>query len=63
MINQHKALQPVGRFKAGETVGGLSDAQIKQLLADKIIEEVKITEEVKPSAPTKLTKEVKKDGE
>ncbi len=57
MINQHKALQPVGRFKVGETVGGLSDAQIKQLLADKIIEEVK------PSAPTKLTKEVKKDGE
>ena len=34
-----------------------------ELLADKIIEEVKITEEVKPSAPTKLTKEVKKDGE
>mgnify|MGYP003617716083 CR=1 FL=1 len=57
MINQHKALQPVGRFKVGETVGGLSDTQIKQLLADKIIEEVK------PSAPTKLTKEVKRDGE
>ena len=57
MINQHKALQPVGRFKVGETVGGLSDAQIKQLLADKIIEAVK------PSAPTKLTNEVKKDGE
>ena len=57
MINQHKALQPVGRFKVGETVGGLSDTQIKQLLADKIIEEVK------PSAPTKLTKEAKKDGE
>ena len=56
-MNTYKALQPVGRFKAGETVGGLSDAQIKQLLADKIIEEVK------PSAPTKLTKEVKKDGE
>lgn len=62
-MNTYKALQPVGRFKAGETVGGLTDAQIKQLLADKIIEEVKITEEVKPSAPTKLTKEVKRDGE
>lgn len=56
-MNTYKALQPVGRFKVGETVGGLSDTQIKQLLADKIIEEVK------PSAPTKLTKEVKKDGE
>ena len=62
-MNTYKALQPVGRFEIGETVGGLSDVQIKQLLADKIIEEVKITEEVKPSAPTKLTKEVKKDGE
>ena len=63
MINQHKALQPVGRFKVGETVGGLSDAQIKHLLADKIIEEVKITEEVKSSAQKKKKKEVKKDGE
>lgn len=57
MTQQYKALKPIGRFKVGETVGGLTDAQIKQLLADKIIDEVK------PSAPTKLTKEVKKDGE
>ena len=62
-MNTYKALQPVGRFKVGDIAGGLIDAQIKHLLADKIIEEVKITEEVKPSAPTKLTKEVKKDGE
>ena len=56
-MKTYKALQPVGRFKKDDIVGGLTDGQIKQLLADKIIEEVK------PSAPTKLTKEVKKDGE
>lgn len=56
MSKQYKALMPVGRFKEGDIVGGLSDEQIKQLLADKIIEEVK------PSALTKSTKEVKVDG-
>ena len=56
MSKQYKALKPVGRFKEGDTVGGLSDAQIKKLIADNIIEEVK------PSAPTKSTKEVKTDG-
>ncbi len=57
MSKQYKALMPVGRFKEGDIVGGLSDEQIKQLLADKIIEEVK------PSALTKSTKEVKVDGQ
>lgn len=50
-----KALQPVGRFSKGDVVGGLTDDQIKQLLADKIIEEVKA------SAPIKQNKEVKAD--
>ncbi|WP_162994924.1 hypothetical protein [Acinetobacter wuhouensis] len=57
MQKQYTALQPVGRFAVGEVVGGLSDQQIKQLLADKIIEEVK------PSAPAKQSKEVKANGE
>lgn len=56
MGKQYIALQPVGRFSKGDVVGGLTDAQIKQLLADKIIEEVKT------SAPIKQNKEVKTDG-
>ncbi|MFW1853009.1 hypothetical protein ACG9XR_20910 [Acinetobacter guillouiae] len=51
----YKALQPVGRFEKGDVVGGLSDDQIKQLEADKIIEEVKLSAQPKP-------KEVKTDG-
>ena len=57
MSKQYKALMPVGRFEKDDIVGGLSDEQIKQLLADKIIEEVK------PSAPAKQSKEVKANGE
>lgn len=56
IMKKYKALKPVGRFKEGEIVGGLSDEQIKKLLADQIIEEVK------PSAPNKQLKEVKIDG-
>lgn len=56
-MKTYKALQPVGRFSEGDVVGGLTDDQIKQLLADKIIEEVKASAQTKPS------KEVKKDGE
>ena len=57
MSKQYKALKPVGRFKEGDTVGGLSDAQIKTLVAENIIQEVKV------SAQTKSTKEVvKADG-
>lgn len=55
-MKTYKALQPVGRFEQGDIVGGLSDDQIKRLEADKIIEEVK------PSAQTKPSKEVKTDG-
>lgn len=50
-----KALKPVGRFEEGDIVGGLTEVQIKQLLADKIIEEVKT------SAPIKQNKEAKAD--
>lgn len=52
MAKQYKALQPVGRFKKGDVVGGLSDAQIKKLLADGTIQEVP---EVKAAAPAKKT--------
>lgn len=55
-MKTYNALQPVGRFEKGDIVGGLSDDQIKRLEADKIIEEVK------PSAQTKPSKEVKTDG-
>lgn len=50
MAKQYKALKPVGRFKKGDVIGGLSDAQIKKLLADGVIQEVP---EVKPAAPAK----------
>lgn len=52
MAKQYKATQPVGRFKKGDVVGGLSDAQIKKLLADGVIQEVP---EVKAAAPAKKT--------
>lgn len=53
MAKQYKALQPVGRFKEGDLVGGLNDVQIKQLIADGTIQEV--PEEVKAAAPAKKT--------
>ncbi|MFH7410620.1 hypothetical protein [Acinetobacter variabilis] len=40
MAKQYKALQPVGRFQKGDVVGGLSDVQIKKLLADGVIQEL-----------------------
>ena len=39
MAKQYKATQPVGRFQKGDMVGGLSDAQIKKLVADGVIQE------------------------
>lgn len=51
MAKQYKALQPVGRFKKGDVVGGLDDAQIKKLLADGVIQEVPEPKAV----PTKKT--------
>lgn len=52
MAKQYKATQPVGRFKKGDVVGGLGDAQIKKLLADGVIQEVP---EAKAAAPAKKT--------
>lgn len=43
MAKQYKALKPVGRFQVGDLVGGLSDEQIKKLIADGVIQEVKAT--------------------
>jgi len=50
MAKQYKATQPVGRFKKGDVVGGLDDAQIKKLVADGVIQEVP---ETKAAAPAK----------
>ena len=52
MAKQYKALKPVGRFKKGDVSGGLSDTQIKKLLADGVIQEVP---ETKAAAPAKKT--------
>ncbi|WP_171263247.1 hypothetical protein [Acinetobacter sp. ANC 4218] len=52
MKKQYKALQPVGRFKKDDVVGGLDDAQIKKLLADGVIQEVS---EAKVAATAKKT--------
>lgn len=62
MTKQYIARQSVGRFRSGDIVGGLSDAQIQDLLERGLIEEVKETSEAKPAAPSKTTKEVKVDG-
>lgn len=43
MAKQYKALKPVGRFQVGELVGGLNEDQIKKLVADGVIQEVKAT--------------------
>lgn len=59
MAKQYKALQPVGRFKKGDVVGGLDDAQIQDLLQRGVIEEVKQSQ--KATVTTKTEKEVKAD--
>ena len=38
MAKQYKARQPVGRFSAGDIVGGLSESQIQDLLQRGVIE-------------------------
>lgn len=63
MTKQYKARQPVGRFRIGDIVGGLSAAQIQDLLQRGVIEEVKEASETKPAVQTKTAKEVKADGE
>lgn len=64
---QYKALQPVGRFVAGDFVAGLSEKQITQLLANKVIEVVKLEKTAEPVTETKATpkatnKEAKDNG-
>lgn len=63
---QYKALQPVGRFVTGDFVAGLSEKQITQLLANKVIVEVKPEKTAEPVIETKATpktnKEVKVNG-
>ena len=65
---QYKALQPVGRFKKGDFVAGLSDKQISNLLEIKVIEEVKQDQEAEKEIasvevkPTPKQKEVKVNG-
>ncbi|EOR06016.1 hypothetical protein [Acinetobacter tandoii] len=62
MTKQYKARQPVGRFRTGDIVGGLTAAQIQDLLQRGVIEEVKEASETKPAVQTKTTKEAKVDG-
>ena len=50
-MKQYKALKAVGRWQKGDVIGGLSDAQIKKLVADGVIKEV--PEDIKTSAPAK----------
>lgn len=40
-MKQYKALKAVGRWQKGDVIGGLDDAQIKKLVADRVIEEIK----------------------
>lgn len=60
MAKQYKALQPVGRFKKGEVVGGLDDAQIQDLLRRGVIELDKKPTQAKATQAKK--EEVKTDG-
>lgn len=52
MAKQYKALKPVGRFKKGDFIGDLPAHEIKRLLENKVIAEVKPTATVvaKPQA-------------
>ncbi len=63
---QYKALQPVGRFVAGDFVAGLSEKHITQLLADKVIAEFKPAKAseatTEPKATPRTNKEVKVNG-
>ena len=63
MQKQYKARQPVGRFRSGDIVGGLSDAQIQDLLQRGVIELAESSTKTKTVVPTKTEKEVKTNGE
>ncbi|WP_434087782.1 hypothetical protein [Acinetobacter tibetensis] len=62
-MKTYKALKPVGRFRSGDIVGGLTTVQIQDLLQRGVIEEVKEASESKLVVQTKTVKEVKADGE
>ena len=49
MVKQYKALKPVGRWQQGDVVGELTEDQVKKLVAERVIEEIK--------PQTKATKE------
>ncbi|MEX5426472.1 hypothetical protein WCE12_09290 [Acinetobacter radioresistens] len=59
---QYVAQQPLGRFKKGDFVGGLTDAEIRQQLDAGTIKEVEPPSEESKPAAAKTTKEVKADG-
>ncbi|MDN5624332.1 MAG: hypothetical protein L0G96_14445 [Acinetobacter sp.] len=67
MQKQYKARQSVGRFRSGDIVGGLNDAQVQDLLQRGVIESVENVVEAstktKPAVSTKTEKEVKANGE
>jgi hypothetical protein len=62
MTKQYNARQPVVRFRTGDIVGGLTTAQIQDLLQRSVIEEVKEASETNPAVQTKSAKEAKVDG-
>ena len=41
MVKQYKALKPVGRWQQGDVVGELTEDQVKKLVAERVIEEIK----------------------
>ncbi len=58
MNKQYQAVRPIGRFKEGDIVGGLTDAEIKHHLAEHNIAEAKPT-----TVPTKVKTGEVKNGE
>ena len=61
MQKQYKARQEVGRFRSGDIVGGLSDAQIQDLLQRGVIEVVEGITKINFFLLDKIEKEVKAD--
>ena len=61
MQKQYKARQSVGRFRTGDIVGGLNDAQVQDLLQRGVIALAEPASKQKP-VPAKK-EEVKTDGE
>lgn len=53
-MKQYKALKPIGRWQTGDIVGDLTQDQIKQLVAERVIEEI--------TQPKIVKKEVKANG-